>query len=186
MARSKGPFSFDLPPASRRLADAEYVALVNRIRGNFISYVAALDGALTMVITDFFLRDKHDIALWAGSVLDDERVSFGTKCIWFSKIISNHRAFGGVSKADRKKISDRLSRIRRLRNDFAHNYAYNKQVDPRDVRERVIRLYDYEDGVTKIRKFKMQDVVDIIDDPWLGRHVQRAAVICRRIREGGA
>ncbi|RNJ79733.1 MAG: hypothetical protein EB829_01435 [Nitrosopumilus sp. H8] len=180
----RGPFAFDLPAKSKRLTDKEYVNLVNRIRGNFISYVAVLDSTLTMIITDFFLRDKQEIALWAGTVLDDERVSFGTKSIWFSKIISNHPAFKTkIDKETRKKISDRLSKIRILRNEFAHNYAYNKQVMPRDVADRVITLYDFEEGITKPKKFKMSDIMDLIDDPWLPRHLEKVTVLCRKIRE---
>ena len=33
-------FGFDLPDKSKELTDKEYVNLVNRIRGNFLSYVA--------------------------------------------------------------------------------------------------------------------------------------------------
>jgi hypothetical protein len=32
-------FGFDLPDKSKELTDKEYVNLVNRIRGNFLSYV---------------------------------------------------------------------------------------------------------------------------------------------------
>ncbi|RNJ75139.1 MAG: hypothetical protein D9C04_02825 [Nitrosopumilus sp. B06] len=182
----RGPFAFDLPPKSKRLTDREYVDLVNRIRGNFISYVAVLDSSLTMIITDFFLRDKQEIALWAGTVMDDERASFGTKSIWFSKIIGNHPAFKSrIDKETRKKISSRLSKIRTLRNEFAHNYAYNKQVSPRDVADRVITLYDFEQGITKPKKFKMSEIMALIDDPWLPKHIERVTALCRKIRENG-
>ena len=33
-------FGFDLPDKSKELTDKEYVNLVNRIRGNFLSYVS--------------------------------------------------------------------------------------------------------------------------------------------------
>lgn len=181
-----GPFGFDLPPRSRRLTDAEYVNLVNRIRGNFISYVAVLDSALSMIITELFLRDRHDIALWAGTVLDDERVSFGAKSIWLAKIMANHPAFRSrIGERDRKRIQDRLSRIRSLRNEFAHSYAYNKRVLPRDVRDRVITLYDSEGGRTRARRFSMDEIMGLIDDPWLLRHLEGAAALCRKARDAG-
>jgi len=51
-------FGFDLPDKSKELTDKEYVNLVNRIRGNFLSYVAILDSTLTVIISDLFLRDE--------------------------------------------------------------------------------------------------------------------------------
>ena len=50
------PFGFDLPDNSKELTDKEYVNLVNRIRGNFLSYVSVLDSTLTVIISDLFLR----------------------------------------------------------------------------------------------------------------------------------
>ncbi len=35
-------FGFDLPDKSKELTDKEYVNLVNRIRGNFLSYVVKM------------------------------------------------------------------------------------------------------------------------------------------------
>ena len=53
-------FGFDLPDKSKELTDKEYVNLVNRIRGNFLSYTAVLDSTLTIIISDLFLRDKNE------------------------------------------------------------------------------------------------------------------------------
>ena len=64
------PFGFDLPDNSKELTDKEYVNLVNRIRGNFLSYVSVLDSTLTVIISDLFLRDKNDFPLWAKTVFD--------------------------------------------------------------------------------------------------------------------
>ena len=43
-------FGFELPDKSKKLSDKEYVNLVNRIRGNFLSYTAVLDSTLTIII----------------------------------------------------------------------------------------------------------------------------------------
>jgi len=51
-------FGFDLPDKSKELTDKEYVNLVNRIRGNFLSYVAILDSTLTNYIRFIFARLK--------------------------------------------------------------------------------------------------------------------------------
>ena len=86
-------FGFELPDESKELTDKEYVNLVNRIRGNFLSYVSVLDSTLTLIITDFFLRDKDDFPLWAKTVFDEDRTaSFGTRLCGYlesSKIIHN-------------------------------------------------------------------------------------------------
>ena len=66
-------FGFDLPDKSKELTDKEYVNLVNRIRGNFLSYVAILDSTLTIIISDLFLRDKNDFSLWTKTVFDKDR-----------------------------------------------------------------------------------------------------------------
>lgn len=53
-------FEFDLHDKSIELTDKEYVNLVNRIEGIFLSYASVLDSTLTVIISDLFLRDKND------------------------------------------------------------------------------------------------------------------------------
>ncbi|MDA7959361.1 MAG: hypothetical protein MPJ08_01355 [Nitrosopumilus sp.] len=177
------PFAFRMPPKARRLGRPEYVALVNRLRGNFISYVASLDAEITIIITDFFLRDKKDVPLWASTVLDDEKVSFGVKKVWFMKILSRDPRFG-MDRATIRRIDARLSKIRSIRNDFAHNAAYNKQVSDEDVAGRMITLYDYEGGRLRRKRFGMQEIMDLIEDPLLPAQIRRAAAACKAIRDG--
>jgi len=62
-----------LPDKSKELTDKKYVNLVNRIRVNFLSYVAVLDSTLTVIILDLFLRDKNDFSLWTKTVFDKDR-----------------------------------------------------------------------------------------------------------------
>ena len=94
--------------------------MVNRIRGNFLSYVSVLDSTLTLIITDFFLRDKNDFPLWAKTVFDEDRTaSFGTKIVRLSRIMKNHSQI--QKEIDRKKksaTSTKLNEIRIIRNDF--------------------------------------------------------------------
>ena len=176
-------FGFELPNKSVKLEDRDYVNLVNRLRGNFLSYVSVLDSILGVIISDIFLRDKTDIALWANTVFDDDRVSFGTKIIWLLKIISNSELGSSMTKKDQKKLQKNLNKIRKIRNDFAHNFAYNKQVEPKDIKNRVIRLYDFEDGSTTTKLFEMQEIMDIINDSWLLIQLETLQSTARRIRE---
>ena len=178
-----GTFGFDLPNKSAKLEDKEYVNLVNRLRGNFLSYVSVLDSILGVIISDIFLRDKTDIALWANTVFDDDRVSFGTKIIWLLKIISNSELASSMENEDRQRLEKNLHKIRNIRNDFAHNFAYNKQVEPDDIKNRVIRLYDFEEGITTTKLFKMEEIMDIINDSWLLKQLEALQVTARRIRE---
>ena len=97
-------FGFDLPDKSKELTDKEYVNLVNRIWGNFLSYVATLDSTLTVIISDLFLRDK---------------------------------------------------------NDFAHNI----KIESENVKNRLIKLYDFEEGITTPKIFKMENIMYLINDP---------------------
>ncbi len=109
-------FGSDLPDKSKELTDKEYVNLVNRIRGNFLSYVAILDSTLTVIISDLFLRDKNDFPLWAKTVFDEDRTaSFGTKIIWLSRIMKHHIDFKNEIDNDaRVKIQQKLNEIREI------------------------------------------------------------------------
>jgi len=115
-------FGFDLPDKSKELTDKEYVNLVNRIQGNFLSYVATLDSTLTVIISDLFLRDK---------------------------------------------------------NDFAHN----KKIKSENVKNRLIKLYDFEEGITMPKIFKMENIMYLINDPWILEHLRKIEILTRKIRE---
>jgi len=119
-------FGFDLPDKSKELTDKEYVNLVNRIRGNFLSYVAILDSTLTVIISDLFLQDK---------------------------------------------------------NDFAHNFAHNKKIESENVKNKLIKLYDFEEGITTPKIFKMEDIMNLINDPWILENLKKLEILTRKIRE---
>lgn len=178
-------FGFELPDESKELTDKEYVNLVNRIRGNFLSYVSVLDSTLTLIITDFFLRDKDDFPLWAKTVFDEDRTaSFGTKIVWLSKIIKNHSRYQKeIDEKIRVKLQQKLNEIRMIRNDFAHNFAQNKKIESENVRNRVIKLYDFEEGETVPKLFKMQEIMDIINDEWVLEQLNQIESVTEKIRE---
>ena len=178
-------FGFDLPEKSKELTDKEYVNLVNRIRGNFLSYVSVLDTTLTVIISDLFLRDKNDFPLWTKTVFDEDRTaSFGTKIFWLSRIMSKHTDFKKeISESVRIKIQQKLNEIREVRNDFAHNFAHNKKIDEENVKNRIIRLYDFEEGITTSKIFKMEDIMSLINDPWVLEHLKKLEMLTRKIRE---
>ena len=179
------PFGFDLPDSSRELTDMEYVNLVNRIRGNFLSYVSVLDSTLTVIISDLFLRDKGDFPLWAKTVFDEDRTaSFGAKIFWISRIMRHHREIRkAIDEKTRVKIQRKLDEIREIRNDFAHNFAQNKKIEPENVKNRVIKLYDFEEGMTTPRYFKMGDVMGLINDPWILEQLEKLSAITKEIRQ---
>ncbi len=178
-------FGFVLPDISKDLTDKEYVNLVNRIRGNFLSYVSVLDSTLTVIISDLFLRDKNDFPLWAKTVFDEDRTaSFGTKIVWISRIMKNHQDFKKViDEKSRVKIQQKLNEIREIRNDFAHNFAHNKKIDPENVKNRMIKLYDFEEGMTTPKLFKMEEVMDLINDPWILEELEKLESLTKEIRE---
>ena len=178
-------FGFELPEKSKELTDKEYVNLVNRIRGNFLSYVSVLDSNLTIIISDLFLRDKNDFALWAKTVFDEDRTaSFGTKIVWLGRIMKYHLDFKNeIDDSTRKKIQQKLDEIREIRNDFAHNFARNKQVEADNIKNRVIELYDFEEGITTPKLFKMDDIMDIINDPWILEQLEKLEELSKKIRE---
>jgi len=178
-------FGFVLPDISKDLTDKEYVNLVNRIRGNFLSYVSVLDSTLTVIISDLFLRDKNDFPLWAKTVFDEDRTaSFGTKIVWISRIMKNHQDFKKViDEKSRVKIQQKLNEIREIRNDFARNFAHNKKIDPENVKNRMIKLYDFEEGMTTPKLFKMEEVMDLINDPWILEELEKLESLTKGIRE---
>ena len=67
--------------------------------------------------------------------------------------------------------------------DFAHNFARNKQNEAENIKDRVIRLYDFEEGATTTKLFKMEDIMDIINDPWIVEQLQALEELSKRIRE---
>lgn len=178
-------FGFELPDESKELTDKEYVNLVNRIRGNFLSYVSVLDSILTLIITDFFLRDKDDFPLWAKTVFDEDRTaSFGTKIVWLSRIIKNHSQFQNeIDEKIRVQLQQKLNEIRIIRNDFAHNFVLNKKIESKNVKNRVIMLYDFEEGETVPKLFKMQEIMDIINDGWVLEQLNQIELVTKKIRE---
>ena len=178
-------FGFELPDESKELTDKEYVNLVNRIRGNFLSYVSVLDSTLTLIITDFFLRDKDDFPLWAKTVFDEDRTaSFGTKIVWLSRIIKNHSQYQKeIDEKIRVQLQQKLNEIRIIRNDFAHNFAQNKKIESENVKNRVIKLYDFEEGETVPKLFKMQEIMDMINDGWVLEQLNQIELVTKKIRE---
>ena len=178
-------FGFDLPDESIVLTDKEYVNLVNRIRGNFLSYVSVLDSILTVIISDFFLRDKNDFPIWAKTVFDEDRTaSFGTKIVWLSRIMKHHIDFKNkIDENTRKKIQQKLNEIREIRNDFAHNFVHNKKVESENVKNRLIKLYDFEEGITTPKMFKMKDIMGLINDSWILEQLEELETLTRKIRE---
>lgn len=178
-------FGFELPDESKQLTDKEYVNLVNRIRGNFLSYVSVLDSRLTLIITDFFLRDKDDFSLWAKTVFDEDRTaSFGTKIIWLSRIIKNAPQYQKeTNEKIRIQIQRKLDEIRIIRNDFAHDFAQNKKIESDNVKNRLIKLYDFEEEKTVYKLFKMQDIMDIINDGWILEQLDHIKSITEKIRK---
>lgn len=178
-------FGFELPDESKDLTDKEYVNLVNRIRGNFLSYVSVLDSTLTLIITDFFLRDKDDFPLWAKTVFDEDRTaSFGTKIVWLSRIIKNHSQYQKeINEKIRVQLQQKLNEIRIIRNDFAHNFAQNKKIELENVKNRVIKLYDFEEGEAVPKFFKMQEIMDIINDGWVLEQLNQIELVTKKIRE---
>ncbi len=174
-------FGFDLPDKSKELTDKEYVNLVNRIQGNFLSYVATLDSALTVIISELFLRDKNDFTLWTKTVFDEDRTaSFGTKIIWLSRIMKHHVDFKNeIDENTRVKIQQKLNEIREIRNDFAHN----KKIESENVKNRLIKLYDFEEGITTPKIFKMENTIYLINDPWILEHLRKIEILTRKIRE---
>ncbi len=179
-------FVFELPDKNHLLTDVEYVNLVNRIRGNLLSYVSVLDSTLGTIMSELFLRDKNDLALWTSTVFDEDRTaSFGTKIFWLGRILKHHKVFGKkIDKRTRCKIIKKLDEIRMIRNDFAHTHALNKKIKPANVKNRIIELYDVEHGITAPRTFKMERIMGIINDSWVTDQLAILEVATTKIRAG--
>ncbi len=83
----------------------------------------------------------------------------------------------------RVKIQQKLNEIREIQNDFTHNFAHNKKIESENVRNRLIKLYDFEEGITTPKIFKMEDIMSIINDPWILEHLKKLEILTRKIRE---
>ena len=140
---------------------------------------------VTVIISDLFLRDKNDFPLQPKTVFDEDRTaSFGTKIIWLGRIMKHHTDFKNQIDNDaRVKIQQKLNEIREIRNDFAHNFAHNKKIESENVRNRLIKLYDVEEGITTPKIFKMEDIMSIINDPWILEHLKKLEILTRKIRD---
>ena len=179
-------FGFDLPDESKVLTEKEYVNLVNRIRGNFLSYVSDLDVRLDAIISIFFLRDPDDYSLWRTTVFDEERnASFGAKIVWLGKIMKHDKDLKNeIDENVRKEIQQKLDELRKIRNDFAHNSAYNKDVKSEDIEKRLIILHEWdENGMEVPKEFVMKDIMNLINDPWLVEHLDKIEKLTEKIAE---
>ena len=181
--RMNEAFSFELPDDSKQLTEKEYVGLVNRIRGNFLSYVSVLDSTLALIITDYLLRDKADFALWEETVFDERASSFGTKMYWLGKIISNNEAYQGKMGESWSDIAKKLDNVRVIRNEFAHNAVRNKQVEDEDVRDRVIRMYYSEEDERVSKTRKMSEIMEVLNDSSLSDQLNHIKDITQKIRK---
>ena len=177
-------FVFELPPQSKSLTDKEYVNLVNRIRGNFLSYVSVIDTELNRIIAAFFLRDLNDSELWFQTVFYEDRTSFGSKIVWISRIMASHDDFiKEIPKVDRLRIQKKLSKMRCIRNEFAHNSAYNKKINQDNVKNRVIELHDFKNGKLVPKLHKMQEIMNLITDCDLPEQFEKLLLIVEYVRK---
>ena len=131
------------------------------------------------------MRDKNDFSLWAKTVFDEDRTaSFGTKIVWLGRIMKYHSDLKNkIDESTRKKIQQKLDKIREIRNDFAHNFARNKQVEADNIKNRVIELYDFEEGITTPKLFKIEEIMDIINDLWILEQLGKLEELSKKIRE---
>ncbi len=65
-----------------------------------------------------------------------------------------------IDNNTRIKIQQKLNEIREIRNNFAHNFAHNKKIESEKVKNRLIKLYDFEEGITTPKMFKMEDIMN--------------------------
>ena len=118
------------------------------------------------------------------TVFDEDRTaSFGTKIVWLSRIKESFT----ISKRDRWKIrvqlQQKLNEIRIIRNDFAHNFAQNKKIESENVKNRVIMLYDFEEGETVPKLFKMQEIMDMINDGWVLEQLNQIELVTKKLEK---
>ena len=160
-------FELDIPAMGETLSEEDYEALVHKIKSNFLGYVSMLDTDLTIIISELFLKNKYDFPLWANTVFDDDRTSFGSKIVWLGKILTHHDKFNQIYDSElRAKIHKKLNEIRILRNDFAHTFSLTG-VPPNIIQDRKIMIMDFEEGMTTQRTIDMQKISEIIKDRFL-------------------
>lgn len=70
-----------------------------------------------------------------------------------------------IDDATRVKIQHKLNDIKEIRNDFAHIFVHNKKIESENVKNRLVKLYDFEEGITTPKMFKMEDIMNMINDP---------------------
>ena len=89
-----------------------------------------------------------------------------------------------IDESARVKIQQKLNEIREIRNDFAHNSAYNKDVKPEDIEKRLVVLYEWdENGQDVPKEFAMKDIMNLINDPWILEHLEKLEKLTRKIAE---
>ena len=67
----------------------------------------------------------------------------------------------------------------RDKNDFAHNI----KIESENVKNRLIKLYDFEEVITVPKIFKMENIMYLINDPWILEHLRKIEILTRKIRE---
>lgn len=176
-------FELKLPDKNKVLTRKEYESLVNKLKSNFLGHVSVLDTDLTIIITELFLRDKDDFSLWAKTVFDEDRTaSFGVKIYWLGKILAHHRIISKKYDANlRKCIIRELDQVRQIRNDFAHTFTMT-DVAPEIIKKRKIMLFDFEDGRTTTKVYGIENISNMIRNPFLHDELNRLERLIVRIR----
>ena len=65
----------------------------------------------------------------------------------------------------------------------SNNSAQNKKIESENVKNRVIKLYDFEEGETVPKLFKMQEIMDMINDGWVLEQLNQIEQVTKKIRE---
>jgi hypothetical protein len=62
-------------------------------------------------------------------------------------------------------------------------FAHNKKIESENVKNRLIKLYDFEEEITTPKIFKMGNIMYLINDPWILEHLIKIEILTRKIRE---
>lgn len=55
----------------------------------------------------------------------------------------------------------------RDKDDFAHNFTHNKKIESENIKDKIIKLCDFGEGITTPKMFEMGEIMNLINNTWI-------------------
>jgi len=140
----------------------QLVNLIHEQKSHITSISASLEHSIDMIIGEYYTIDDQDYQDFANIVFhNDNELSFHKKIKMVERFLN--KRFPEYLKENPEFIQ-RLDRIRRLRNKFAHAINLTTEEMKKFVGKSYFELGFIEDGIPKMEQFTFKDLEERLQD----------------------